>query len=135
MTLNVTSGIVYSSGPVLTVNATPVNIFGAAGTSGTAAITHYSGALNVNISGGSLSASVSGNIVLVVSGGAIQVSGLVTVAGSGGIPIMAESSGANANLRVSIWNAATELFVGTVAGDAIDPTSVKGVVQYAFPYV
>ena len=59
---------------------------GGASASGNHSITDNSGALNVNISGGNLGAllsglavSVSGDIVLVVSGGTVQVSGSVNV--------------------------------------------------------
>lgn len=80
----VSSGIGTISG-IIRVNALPTALFrGLSGAEGV--LTDYSGAINVNISGGNLSAlmsgvsvSVSGDVVLVVSGGTIQISGIVTI--------------------------------------------------------
>ena len=83
MALSVTSGIVVGSSgansATETTNAIPVNLFGLAsgvnksGAGALAGIGYFSGAdggisLNVNISGGNVVVSVSGDVVLVVSG-------------------------------------------------------------------
>jgi hypothetical protein len=81
MALSVPSGLITVSsgatpgGRTVFVNSTPVTIFGASGD----AITDYSGAMNVNISGGSIAVSPFGfqsGTSVVISGGPAGLSGL-----------------------------------------------------------
>lgn len=84
MAVNVPSGIItIASGagvPRLTVNALPVALFGA---SGDVAISHYSGAINVNISGGNLTVDISGDVVSISGQPVNVVSGQVRALISG----------------------------------------------------
>lgn len=118
MSLQIPSGLITGvSGGNITSGTTratvtyplPVLLMGnsVAAASGNSTITHFSGALNVNISGGSITTSISGNVVLVVSGGVIQVSGAVTIATSGA---------PSANVVVAI-SGGTPLPVGAGEGD------------------
>mgnify|MGYP007031181532 CR=1 FL=1 len=129
MAVNVPSGIItIASGagvPRLTVNALPVALFGA---SGDVAISHYSGVLNVNISGGSVAANISGNVVVIASGfgaisgvqviisggaGSPNISGGVTV--SGGVTISGNISSLSGGL-VQIQDRISGLGVGASSG-------------------
>jgi hypothetical protein len=107
LALQIPSGLIVSASganaPTVIAGPIPIVIVGAAGgLSGLHTITDFSGALNVNISGGSVTTSISGNIVLVTSGGAVQVSGTVTVQTSGGINAFSGGGGATGTVGVGL---------------------------------
>src|SRR5712691_8061733 len=87
---NVASGITTISGFVQ-VQPQPVTIFGFS-QSGVHQISDYSGAMNVNISGGSISVYISGQFVFTSGGGSPNISGAVTV--SGNVVVIASGFGA-----------------------------------------